>query len=731
MADNIPREIAFIDSAISDINVFLAGLRPEIQAIILDDSEPAVAQMARAIHSRSDIDAVHLVAHGSSGSIDFSAGALCVETIEREAEGLRAIGRALADEGALLLWTCRSGSGDRGSAFVDELSGLTGARVAAATGLIGSARHGASWNLDHAPESYRASPPLTATGAALYAGVMAVITGTPDPDVLNDTIEDDTIDGLEGDDVMTVTVGLDSAAGGIGTDHLIVNYASATSSITGATSSGDLATGYAGSFGTTGRSVSFTGIEHFIIDTGSGNDSITTGDGSDVIRSGAGDDTLIGHGGNDALDGGEGNDVMLGGSGDDAYGVSAAGDVVTEAAGEGTDTVLSSITYTLGANLENLILTGAAANGTGNIENNTISGNELANTLNGAGANDTLFGLGGNDTLNGSTGDDLMAGGLGNDSYAVDAAGDVVVEVAGEGTDTVFSSVTYTLVDEVEHLTLTGAAPIDGTGNTANNTITGNEMVNTLIGGGGNDTLFGRGGDDVINGGTGNDVMVGGQGDDAYAVDSGSDQIVEVAGQGNDTVFSAITYILSANLENLTLNGAAAVNGTGNTDNNTISGNEAANVLNGAGGNDLLFGNDGNDTLNGSTGDDVMAGGLGDDSYSVDSTGDSVLEGAGQGTDTVFSAVTYTLLEDVEHLTLNEGAAIDGTGNSGDNTITGNDLVNTLTGGAGNDTLFGRAGNDVLNGGTGTDMMAGGLGDDWYAVDSASDTIVEVAGEGS
>src|SRR4029453_2371617 len=134
-------------------------------------------------------------------------------------------------------------------------------------------------------------------------------------------------------------------------------------------------------------------------------------------------------------------------------------DSVTESANAGTDTVQSTITYTLGANLERLTLIGAAAiNGTGNTLANVLTGNSANNTLTGGSGNDTLFGNAGNDTLNGGTGNDSLSGGAGDDTYIVDATGDSLTENANEGTDTVQSSVTYTLGAEVERLTLTGSS---------------------------------------------------------------------------------------------------------------------------------------------------------------------------------------------------------------------------------------------------------------------------------
>ena len=396
--------------------------------------------------------------------------------------------------------------------------------------------------------------------------------------------------------------------------------------------------------------------------------------------------TLVGDAGNDVLDGGAGKDTLIGGTGNDTYIVDVSTDIVTELLNEGIDAVQSSVTWALGANVENLTLTGTAAiNGTGNTLDNILIGNSAANTLKG----DV-----GNDFLDGGAGKDTMLGGVGNDTYVVDVATDVVTELADEGTDTVQSSVTWTLGANLENLVLSGTSAINGTGNTFDNVITGNSAAN------------------ILNGGVGNDTLMGGAGNDTYVIDAAGDVVTENTDSGIDLVQASVSYGLSANVENLTLTGTNAIDGIGNALDNNLIGNAAANTL---------AGGAGNDTLNGGAGSDSLLGGTGNDTYIVDVSTDAVTEFANEGTDSVQSLVSWTLGDNVENLTLNGTAALNGTGNSLDNILTGNSAANTLIGGAGNDTL---------NGGAGTDTLIGGSGDDTYVVDVYTDVVTELENEG-
>ena len=514
---------------------------------------------------------------------------------------------------------------------------------------------------------------LTLTGTAAING-----TGNDLGNVLIGNVAANILTGGAGNDTLDGGAGSDTLVGGTGNDIYVVDVAADV--ITELANEGidTVQAGFTYVLGATLENLTLTGTTA-INGTGNAVDNVITGNSAANI--------LTGGAGNDTLDGGAGSDSLIGGIGDDTYVVDVATDVITELANEGTDTVKASFTYTLGATLENLTLTGTAAiNGTGNAANNILQGNSAANTLTGGA---------GNDNLDGGAGIDKLTGGIGDDVYVVDVAGDIVTELANEGTDTVLSIVTYTLGANVENLGLTGAAAINATGNTLNNILYGNVAAN------------------ILNGGAGNDTMAGSMGDDTYVVDVIGDVVTELANQGTDTVQTTITYTLGANVENLTLTGTTVINGTGNELNNVITGNAAANILTGGAG---------NDTLNGGAGIDTMVGGLGDDTYVVDVAGDIITELANEGTDTVNTAITYTLGATLENLTLTGTTAINGTGNASNNVLTGNTGGNILTGGAGNDVLDGAAGSDTLTGGT---------GDDTYVVDATGDKVTELANEGT
>ncbi|MGE0743565.1 MAG: M10 family metallopeptidase C-terminal domain-containing protein, partial [Hyphomonadaceae bacterium] len=381
-----------------------------------------------------------------------------------------------------------------------------------------------------------------------------IITGNGVANLLQGNGGNDTILGMGGDDVIDGGDGQDNLNGGEGIDW--VRFSSAGGAV-----NANLATGSAIS---SGGADTLTGFEN--IAGSAHNDTLTGNAAANTLTGEAGADTLNGGNGDDTLDGGAGDDVMSGGLGDDTYVVDSAGDQSIEAAAQGADTVRSSVSYTLGENLEHLILLAGATDGAGNGGANTITGNSSANALFGLAGDDALNGEAGDDTLDGGSGNDAMTGGLGNDTYFVDSAGDTVTESAAQGIDTVNALRTYVLTANVENLILLGSSGFQGTGNALANTLTGNASNNRLSGLAGNDTLIGNDGNDVLSGGDGNDTlqggdgadtldgelgndaMAGGAGNDTYFVDSAGDVVSEAASQGTDTVNASRTYTLTANV---------------------------------------------------------------------------------------------------------------------------------------------------------------------------------------
>jgi hypothetical protein len=206
-------------------------------------------------------------------------------------------------------------------------------------------------------------------------------------------------------------------------------------------------------------------------------------------------------------------------------------------------------------------------------------GEAVADQIIGRAGIDFIEAFGGDDTLDGGGGADIMAGGAGNDVYVVDNAGDVVIENANEGNDTVYSTAHLRLTENVEYLVLQGSTDLQGYGNSLSN------------------VLYGNSGSNILNGEAGIDAMFGGPGSDAYFVDNAGDVVIENANEGNDTVFSTAHLGLTENVEYLVLQGSADLQGYGNSLANVLYGNTGSNILNGGAGADMLTGGAGNDAF--------------------------------------------------------------------------------------------------------------------------------------
>ncbi|MBG9390405.1 hypothetical protein I5803_20410 [Caenimonas sp. DR4.4] len=342
----------------------------------------------------------------------------------------------------------------------------------------------------------------------------------------------DTLTGGAGNDTLDGGAGTDSLTGGAGNDSYVVD--SASDAVVEASTGGTADT-------------VMVGMDGYTLPANIERGQLTAGAAAWNLTGNGLANSLIGNAGANRLDGGAGNDTLEGGAGNDLYIVDSATDVITEAAGEGIDSVQAAITFTLPLNVENLTLTGSATKlvATGNAGDNLLIGNSVANTLSG---------LAGNDRLDGGAGNDSMTGGAGNDTFVVDATGDTTVEAAAGGIDTVETNLTWTLATEVEKLLLSGANAVNGTGNASINWLVGNTASNTLNGlagadvlqgGAGTDTLTdtagngafdGGAGNDVLTAGAGNDLLAGGTGNDTYTLGAGADIVAFDRGDGVDTI---------------------------------------------------------------------------------------------------------------------------------------------------------------------------------------------------
>ncbi|MFZ2989422.1 beta strand repeat-containing protein, partial [Ideonella sp.] len=503
---------------------------------------------------------------------------------------------------------------------------------------------------------------LALTGSANTQG-----TGNNNNNSLTGNNGNNTLLGLNGADLLDGGAGIDTLVGGNGNDTYTID--SLTDTLTEEAGGGiDLVN----------SSVGYTLLEEFENLTLLGTQAINA-IGNALAN------TLTGNSAANVLEGGAGADTLSGKGGNDVYGVDDLADVVIELENEGQDTVQSTVSHALGAEIESLVLLGVGAlSGTGNALNNQISGNS------------------GDNLLDGGMGADTLAGGAGNDTYLVDNVADVVTEGSKAGTDTVSSTISLILGSNLENLVLLGSANLAGSGNSSGNRLTGNV---------GNNILKGLDGNDSLDGGAGIDTLVGGSGDDSYTINSLTDTLTELSGGGTDSVRSYVSYTLLKEFEFLTLLGNQSIHATGNDVANYLIGNVAAN------------------RLDGGEGRDTMEGGGGNDTFVVNSSDDVVIELASQGIDTVLSSISHQLSANVENLTITGTGNLNGTGNGLNNHLIGNQGNNVLDGGDGDDTLNAGTGNDTLDGGAGDDQALGLTQGEFYGyAGNDTATIAQLGG---
>jgi serralysin len=371
-----------------------------------------------------------------------------------------------------------------------------------------------------------------------------------------------------------------------------------------------------------------------------------------------------------------------------------------------------------------------------------IIGNGAANTLSGGGGDDRLSGGGGSDLFYGGAGKDSLDGGTGTDTVSYSTLKVGVNASLTRGTTRANAATGEDRLISIDNLI----------GGAAADQLTGSSGANVLKGSAGGDRLYGLGGNDSLDGGFGTDTLSGGAGNDVFYVQNKYDKIYESLSAGADKVYATVSVssdsrdvgkaaYIGAHVEQISLQGTAAVSVRANGRANTISGNGAANRLEGLGGNDTIAGAAGNDRIDGGTGADLMKGGTGNDTFVVQNTADHVREYTNAGDDTVLSSVSVSAWQadnaamayiegSITAIRLTGSADVKVRANNAANTITGNSGNNDLMGFGGNDTISGGTGNDRIDGGTGADLMTGGTGNDTFILQNIGDHVVEQQDQG-
>lgn len=525
--------------------------------------------------------------------------------------------------------------------------------------------------------SYASIENIEITGKGLFD-----VTGNADNNRLTGNASNNTLIGGNGHDILNGNGGIDILNGGSGDDiYIIDNIADVL-------------------IDTSGNDTVEIGISSgtYILQAGFENGILQSGSRA-TLTGNAAHNELTGNTGANILDGGAGADIMIGDRGNDTYIVDDEDDDVIETeAGSagGNDTVKASVGFILGANIENLMLSGSAVEGTGNDLANSITGNNF------------------NNLLDGNQGKDTLAGGLGDDTYIVDLIlsrrsyifEDKLTESANQGIDTlrlrddggltVLTAINLTLSKYFENF---------------NASASGNLLLN-LYGSNDDNILTGNSASNILDGKGGSDTMIGGAGNDVYIFDVVSDTATESINQGNDTIIisyanasktvpilinlGAVSY---ANIENVEIIGKGLFDITGNAGNNILTGNASDNVI---------VGGNGHDTLDGAAGNDTLNGGAGNDIYVIDRMADIIIDSSGNDTIRIgLSSGTYILQSGIENGILLTGSRASLTGNSANNALTGN------------------TGANILDGGSGADTMTGDRGNDTYIVDNQNDVLVE------
>lgn len=705
------REVIFVDPSVVGWETIVERAGDAIRIVLLDSTRDGLAQIAAALAGESGLGAIHLVSHGSAGRISLGSTGIDAAGLARHAAALAQIGASLDEGGDILLYGCDVGKGAAGGFFLQQLARATGADIAASTDLTGAAALGGNWEL----EAHVGTVTAGTLEAKQYAGTLAIIAGTADPDWLVGTAEADTIYGNEGGDTLIGGAGNDTLDGGAdGQMGDTVRYDDGPAGVTVNLLAGTAIDNW-------GDTDTLIGIEHV---TGSGHDDTLIGSaGSNWFRPGAGDDAVYGNGGDDVVMY-EGDIAAV--TADLQAGTAAGADI-------GTDTL---------DGIRNL----HTGQGDDIIRMSDTGGYVFAR-----GGDDTITGGAGDDTVYAGSGNDRVDGGAGHDSVNYFDDYDDVSGRDATGLGVTVDLATGAAIDNWGDID-TLIAIENVTGSRYDDTIAGDAGDNNLWGNDGNDTVSGGDGRDWLDGGAGNDNLQGGAGDDSITGGAGTDTLN--GGDGRDRIDYRVEYgdlpptglgVTVSLVSNLATDNwgntdklAGIEDVTGSRFGDTITGSAGDNNLQGQEGDDTLDAGDGRDWLDGGAGNDRLQGGLGDDSLMGGSGADTIDGGAGN--DYVQYGNDYDASAKLSGrgvtVNLYRGTAVDNWGNTDtlagienasgsrlDDSLTGNTANNNLYGDAGNDSLVGGGGDDYLQGGEGNDKLDGGAGRDSLTGGAGSDTL--------
>jgi len=472
-------------------------------------------------------------------------------------------------------------------------------------------------------------------------------------------------------DTLVSNAGIDTLIGGSGNDTFILNNASDVVQDSLGTATIVYQSSGSYSLPASVTTLTLTGTASISATGNAANDSITANSGADSLSAGNGNDTLVS---------GSGIDSLVGGTGDDLFVVNNPADLVLDTSAAAANSIQSSVSYTLPTNVNSLLLIGTVnIAGTGNAVGDVLTA--------GAGA-DTL--------IAGSAIDTLIAG-AGNTTFVINNLGDVIRESSTITSNTVISSVSYSLVTDINSLILTGTSSLVGTANAANDSLAGNAGASTLIGGAGIDTLVA---------GAGVNTLVGGAGNTTFVLNNAGDVVVDTSTTATNIAMSSVSYSLPTNVNNLVLTGTAAITGIANSFSDSLVGNAGPDSLVAGSGFDILVAGSAVDTLVAGSGPDYLV---------VNSAADVLQIGAGHGVVTVEASLNYTLPTNVSELLLTGTANLTGTGTAASGTIVGN---------AGQDSLLSGTGFETLTAGLGIDTLIGNTGGDAFVVNNPLDVVV-------